>query len=131
MDRSKVHIHDVLADRFARLGGAAAWEVLPLERYDPEDHFVARAAAAGVALHPLSACTRARAGHPDVRLVLGYAHPPPPGAFPYPRTRAVHRRYSGARHAADSQLSFPRGSLPEDAHRVTAGPEGENEQGNQ
>jgi GntR family transcriptional regulator/MocR family aminotransferase len=44
-------------------------------RYGPQERFVARVAAAGVAVRPLSDCTHARADDsPEVRLVLGYAH---------------------------------------------------------
>jgi GntR family transcriptional regulator/MocR family aminotransferase len=50
-------------------------------RYGPEERFLARAAAAGVAVRPLTHYTHARAGdgdqEPGVRLVLGYAHLPP------------------------------------------------------
>ncbi|AZQ33209.1 PLP-dependent aminotransferase family protein [Streptomyces cyaneochromogenes] len=47
------------------------------ERYGPQDRFLARVAAAGVAVRPVTDYTHARAGeigHPGVRLVLGYAH---------------------------------------------------------
>ncbi|WP_030952778.1 PLP-dependent aminotransferase family protein [Streptomyces sp. NRRL S-481] len=53
------------------------------ERYGPEDRFLARVAAAGVAVRPLSAYAHApaaRAGTDPpkrIRLVLGYAHIPP------------------------------------------------------
>ncbi|MER8008102.1 PLP-dependent aminotransferase family protein [Streptomyces sp. NPDC094149] len=50
-------------------------------RYGPEERFLARVRAAGVAVRPLSAYTHARAepddGDGGVRLVLGYAHLPP------------------------------------------------------
>ncbi|MGV9572091.1 aminotransferase-like domain-containing protein [Streptomyces nigra] len=50
-------------------------------RYGPEERFLTRAAAAGVAVRPLTHYTHARAGddgeEPGVRLVLGYAHLPP------------------------------------------------------
>ncbi|MFI5686963.1 PLP-dependent aminotransferase family protein [Streptomyces sp. NPDC051636] len=71
-----------LAEHFpdARVSGIAAGlhaiAELP-ERYGAEEHFVARLAAAGVVVRPLSAYTHARAGGPGVRLVLGYAHLPP------------------------------------------------------
>ncbi|MFD9098065.1 PLP-dependent aminotransferase family protein [Streptomyces collinus] len=64
----------------ARVSGIAAGlhAVVELpERYGPQDGFLARAAAAGVAVRPLSACTHARTDAPGVRLVLGYAHLPP------------------------------------------------------
>ncbi|MFG2790256.1 PLP-dependent aminotransferase family protein [Streptomyces sp. NPDC048419] len=47
------------------------------QRYGPQKDFLARVAAAGVAVRPLSDYTHARAGHDEeggVRLVLGYAH---------------------------------------------------------
>ncbi|MEU0589223.1 PLP-dependent aminotransferase family protein [Streptomyces sp. NPDC006132] len=51
------------------------------ERYGPEERFLARVTAAGVAVRPLSSCTHTRpedpAGAKKVRLVLGYAHVPP------------------------------------------------------
>ncbi|GAB2730845.1 PLP-dependent aminotransferase family protein [Streptomyces bullii] len=52
------------------------------ERYGPEDRFLARLAAAGVAVRPLTDCAHARADDPGtggkgVRLVMGYAHVPP------------------------------------------------------
>ncbi|QIJ61361.1 PLP-dependent aminotransferase family protein [Streptomyces sp. JB150] len=73
-----------LAEHFpgAEVSGIAAGlhviATLP-ERYGPQDAFLARVAAAGVAVRPLSDCAHAR---PDgegvadraVRLVLGYAH---------------------------------------------------------
>ncbi|MGW2683175.1 MocR-like pyridoxine biosynthesis transcription factor PdxR [Streptomyces sp. NPDC001414] len=43
----------------------------------PESRFLARMAAAGVAVRALGACTRTRADDRVVRLVLGYAHLPP------------------------------------------------------
>jgi GntR family transcriptional regulator/MocR family aminotransferase len=46
-------------------------------RYGPKEDFLARVAAAGVAVRPLSDYTHARAGRDEagaVRLVLGYAH---------------------------------------------------------
>ncbi|EPD62412.1 PLP-dependent aminotransferase family protein [Streptomyces sp. HGB0020] len=46
-------------------------------RYGPQDVFLDRTAAAGVAVRPLTDYTHARAGHEEdrgVRLVLGYAH---------------------------------------------------------
>ncbi|MFI6558747.1 PLP-dependent aminotransferase family protein [Streptomyces sp. NPDC050534] len=46
-------------------------------RYGPQQDFLARVAASGVAVRPLSDYTHARAGHDEagaVRLVLGYAH---------------------------------------------------------
>ncbi|MGV9231954.1 MocR-like pyridoxine biosynthesis transcription factor PdxR [Streptomyces nigra] len=50
-------------------------------RYGPEERFLARVAAAGVAVRPLTHYTHPRAGddgeEPGVRLVLGYAHLPP------------------------------------------------------
>ncbi|MEV0173827.1 PLP-dependent aminotransferase family protein [Streptomyces sp. NPDC050803] len=68
-----------LAEHFpgSRVSGIAAGlhviAVLP-ERFGPEDHFLARVTAAGVAVRPLADCTHARTEHADVRLVLGYAH---------------------------------------------------------
>jgi GntR family transcriptional regulator/MocR family aminotransferase len=72
-----------LAERFpgAEVSGIAAGlhviAALP-ERYGPQDAFLARVAAAGVAVRPLSDCAHARGGEetvdPAVRLVLGYAH---------------------------------------------------------
>ncbi|MCL6673634.1 MULTISPECIES: MocR-like pyridoxine biosynthesis transcription factor PdxR [Streptomyces] len=71
-----------LAEDFpgARLTGIAAGlhviAALPA-RYGPEERFLARVRAAGVAVRPLSAYTHARAEPAeggDVRLVLGYAH---------------------------------------------------------
>ncbi|MFI8228221.1 PLP-dependent aminotransferase family protein [Streptomyces sp. NPDC085900] len=72
-----------LAEDFpgAKLTGIAAGlhviAALPA-RYGPEERFLARVRAAGVAVRPLSAYTHARAEHGDgddgVRLVLGYAH---------------------------------------------------------
>ncbi|HLL37696.1 MAG TPA: PLP-dependent aminotransferase family protein [Streptomyces sp.] len=51
------------------------------ERYGPEQAFLARVAAAGVTVRPLSDCAHAGTGagprDPGVRLVLGYAHLPP------------------------------------------------------
>ncbi|MBR8640361.1 PLP-dependent aminotransferase family protein [Streptomyces tuirus] len=53
------------------------------ERYGPEDRFLARVTAAGVAVRPLSAYAHARAARDGtdtpkrIRLVLGYAHIPP------------------------------------------------------
>jgi GntR family transcriptional regulator/MocR family aminotransferase len=50
------------------------------ERHGPEEHFLARAAAAGVAVRPLTEYRHARAAGgadeegKEVRLVLGYAH---------------------------------------------------------
>ncbi|MFB8757806.1 MocR-like pyridoxine biosynthesis transcription factor PdxR [Streptomyces nigra] len=68
----------------ARVTGIAAGlhviAALPA-RYGPEERFLARVAAAGVAVHPLTHYTHARAGGGEedagVRLVLGYAHLPP------------------------------------------------------
>ncbi|MFJ7022001.1 PLP-dependent aminotransferase family protein [Streptomyces sp. NPDC101117] len=65
----------------ARVTGIAAGlhviAALP-ERYGPEERFLARVAAAGVAVQPLTHYTHARAGGGEeeagVRLVLGYAH---------------------------------------------------------
>ncbi|KDN75216.1 GntR family transcriptional regulator [Streptomyces olindensis] len=71
-----------LAEHFpgAEVSGIAAGlhviATLP-ERFGPEDGFLARVAAAGVAVRPLSSCTHSRpgdAGAKEVRLVLGYAH---------------------------------------------------------
>ncbi|MFI6014669.1 PLP-dependent aminotransferase family protein [Streptomyces sp. NPDC051243] len=50
------------------------------QRYGPQERFLTRVAAAGVAVRPLTDYTHARAGdsgQPGVRLVLGYAHLPP------------------------------------------------------
>jgi GntR family transcriptional regulator/MocR family aminotransferase len=50
------------------------------ERYGPEERFLARVSAAGVAVRTLTHYTHARAGdsgQADLRLVLGYAHLPP------------------------------------------------------
>ncbi|MFF0790357.1 PLP-dependent aminotransferase family protein [Streptomyces spiralis] len=72
----------------ARLSGIAAGLHLIAElpgRYGPEDRFLARAGAAGIAVRTLTAYTHARAGGPGgddgteeagggVRLILGYAH---------------------------------------------------------
>lgn len=55
--------------------GLHAIAVLP-ERYGPQDDFLARAAAAGVAVRPLTDYGRA-VDHGGVRLVLGYAHQSP------------------------------------------------------
>ncbi|MFE7889211.1 PLP-dependent aminotransferase family protein [Streptomyces sp. NPDC057412] len=67
----------------ARVTGIAAGlhviAALPA-RYGPEERFLARVTAAGVAVHPLTHYTHARAGGGEeqgVRLVLGYAHLPP------------------------------------------------------
>ncbi|MFE6363043.1 PLP-dependent aminotransferase family protein [Streptomyces sp. NPDC057806] len=61
----------------SRVSGIAAGlhviAVLP-KRFGPEEDFLARTAAAGVAVRLLSHCAHARGGHDDVRLVLGYAH---------------------------------------------------------
>ncbi|MBD0843661.1 PLP-dependent aminotransferase family protein [Streptomyces sp. TRM68416] len=61
----------------SRVSGIAAGlhviAVLP-EPFGPEERFLARVAAAGVAVRPLADCTHARTAHDDVRLVLGYAH---------------------------------------------------------
>ncbi|MGW0599901.1 MocR-like pyridoxine biosynthesis transcription factor PdxR [Streptomyces sp. NPDC002776] len=61
----------------SRVSGIAAGlhviAVLP-KRFGPEEDFLARAAAAGVAVRLLSHCAHARGEHDDVRLVLGYAH---------------------------------------------------------
>ncbi|MFF4548779.1 PLP-dependent aminotransferase family protein [Streptomyces sp. NPDC001406] len=61
----------------ARVSGIAAGlhaiAELP-RRYGPEERFLERMAAAGVAVRPLSACAHARADASGVRLVLGYAH---------------------------------------------------------
>ncbi|MFF5498670.1 PLP-dependent aminotransferase family protein [Streptomyces aquilus] len=69
-----------LEERFpgSRVSGIAAGlhviATLP-QRYGPEERFLTRVAAAGVAVRPLSACTHARAGDAaEVRLVVGYAH---------------------------------------------------------
>ncbi|MFC9794947.1 PLP-dependent aminotransferase family protein [Streptomyces sp. NPDC127584] len=43
-------------------------------RYGPTERFLARAAAAGVALRPLEEYGTARPGDGEVRLVIGYAH---------------------------------------------------------
>ncbi|WP_030544753.1 PLP-dependent aminotransferase family protein [Streptomyces albus] len=48
-------------------------------RYGPQPRFLARAAAAGVAVRPLSDFGTAPDGDGAVRLVLGYAHLPPDG----------------------------------------------------
>lgn len=66
-------------------------------RYGPQDVFLARMAAAGIAVRPLTDYTHARAGHDDdgdVRLVLGYAHLSPA------RIRAGVRLMAGAAEAA-------------------------------
>ncbi|GAB2850887.1 PLP-dependent aminotransferase family protein [Streptomyces deserti] len=51
------------------------------ECYGPQDRFLARVAAAGVAVRPLTEYTHARSGESDgnkgVRLVMGYAHGSP------------------------------------------------------
>ncbi|MFE0473937.1 PLP-dependent aminotransferase family protein [Streptomyces sp. NPDC058947] len=67
----------------SRVSGIAAGlhviATLP-QRYGPEERFLARVAAAGVAVRPLSAYAHARgedAGAKEIRLVLGYAHVPP------------------------------------------------------
>ncbi|MGW7659057.1 PLP-dependent aminotransferase family protein, partial [Streptomyces sp. NPDC054756] len=67
----------------ARVTGIAAGlhviAALPA-RYGPEERFLARMTAAGVAVHPLTHYTHARARGGEeqgVRLVLGYAHLPP------------------------------------------------------
>ncbi|MFQ3558239.1 PLP-dependent aminotransferase family protein [Streptomyces gramineus] len=64
----------------ARVSGIAAGlhaiAELPAS-YGPESRFLARTAAAGVAVRALGACTRTRADDRVVRLVLGYAHLPP------------------------------------------------------
>ncbi|MGW0146600.1 MocR-like pyridoxine biosynthesis transcription factor PdxR [Streptomyces sp. NPDC003333] len=67
----------------ARVTGIAAGlhviAALPA-RFGPEERFLARVTAAGVAVHPLTHYTHARAGGGEeegVRLVLGYAHLPP------------------------------------------------------
>lgn len=44
------------------------------ERYGPEAGFISGAAAAGIALRPLSDCGAARSADRSVSLVLGYAH---------------------------------------------------------
>ncbi|MFJ6851122.1 PLP-dependent aminotransferase family protein [Streptomyces sp. NPDC091271] len=44
------------------------------ERFGPQDEFLRRAAAAGIALRALSDCTAGGARDSTVRLVLGYAH---------------------------------------------------------
>lgn len=44
------------------------------ERFGPQDEFLRRASAAGIALRPLSDCTAGGAEDGTVRLVLGYAH---------------------------------------------------------
>ncbi|MFB7335297.1 PLP-dependent aminotransferase family protein [Streptomyces adustus] len=75
--------------------GLHAVAALP-RRYGPEERFLARVAAAGVAVRPLRHCTHARAGgvaddaSGEVRLVLGYAHLPPA------RIRAGIRRMASA-----------------------------------
>ncbi|WP_309093808.1 PLP-dependent aminotransferase family protein [Streptomyces sp.] len=68
----------------SRVSGIAAGlhviATLP-ERYGPEERFLARVAASGVAVRPLSAYAHAPGGQgaeaKEVRLVLGYAHVPP------------------------------------------------------
>ncbi|MEU9990821.1 PLP-dependent aminotransferase family protein [Streptomyces sp. NPDC048045] len=72
-----------LAEHFprARVSGIAAGlhaiAELP-ERYGPQEEFLKRVAAAGIAVRPLGDCTHERGGGEDgVRLVLGYAHLPP------------------------------------------------------
>lgn len=70
----------------SRVSGIAAGlhviATLP-ERYGPEDRFLTRVTAAGVAVRPLSAYTHPRPvreetdGPKRIRLVLGYAHVPP------------------------------------------------------
>ncbi|MFE6197423.1 PLP-dependent aminotransferase family protein [Streptomyces sp. NPDC057838] len=67
----------------SRVSGIAAGlhviATLP-ERYGPEERFLARVAADGVAVRPVSAYAHAPdrdAGAKEVRLVLGYAHLPP------------------------------------------------------
>ncbi|MGW4913895.1 MocR-like pyridoxine biosynthesis transcription factor PdxR [Streptomyces sp. NPDC004270] len=71
-----------LAEHFphARVSGIAAGlhaiAELP-KSCGPESRFVARVAAAGVAVRPLGACTHTRADDSVVRLVLGYAQLPP------------------------------------------------------
>ncbi|KUN16900.1 GntR family transcriptional regulator [Streptomyces antibioticus] len=62
----------------SRVSGIAAGlhviATLP-QRYGPEERFLTRVAAAGVAVRPLSACAHARTGDSaEVRLVVGYAH---------------------------------------------------------
>ncbi|MGW2962240.1 MocR-like pyridoxine biosynthesis transcription factor PdxR [Streptomyces sp. NPDC001220] len=71
-----------LAEHFphARVSGIAAGlhAIAELPRScGPESRFVARVAAAGVAVRPLGACTHAPADDSVVRLVLGYAQLPP------------------------------------------------------
>ncbi|MFD6275341.1 PLP-dependent aminotransferase family protein [Streptomyces sp. NPDC060209] len=44
------------------------------ERFGPQGEFLRRAAAAGIALRPLSQCTAGEPEDDSVRLVLGYAH---------------------------------------------------------
>ncbi|CAM5711814.1 putative rhizopine catabolism regulatory protein MocR [Streptomyces afghaniensis 772] len=70
----------------SRVSGIAAGlhviATLP-ERYGPEDRFLARVTAAGVAVRPLSAYAHPRPAQEEtdgpkrIRLVLGYAHVPP------------------------------------------------------
>ncbi|MFJ3446165.1 PLP-dependent aminotransferase family protein [Streptomyces sp. NPDC086081] len=67
----------------SRVSGIAAGlhviATLP-KRYGPEERFLARVAAAGVAVRPLSAYAHApgeSAEAKEIRLVLGYAHVPP------------------------------------------------------
>ncbi|MET9679965.1 PLP-dependent aminotransferase family protein [Streptomyces coeruleorubidus] len=70
----------------SRVSGIAAGlhviATLP-ERYGPEERFLTRVAAAGVAVRPLSAYAHPRPGREEAdgpkrtRLVLGYAHVPP------------------------------------------------------
>ncbi|MGV9456699.1 MocR-like pyridoxine biosynthesis transcription factor PdxR [Streptomyces sp. NPDC003635] len=61
----------------SRVSGIAAGlhviAVLP-KRFGPEEDFLARVAAAGVAVRALADCAHARGDYEDVRLVLGYAH---------------------------------------------------------
>ncbi|MFI6644134.1 PLP-dependent aminotransferase family protein [Streptomyces sp. NPDC050504] len=70
---------DALAEHFpgAGVSGIAAGlhliVTLPA-RHGPEDAFLRRAKAAGVALRPLSECGTARHDDGAVRLVIGYAH---------------------------------------------------------
>ncbi|MFF2009760.1 PLP-dependent aminotransferase family protein [Streptomyces sp. NPDC058195] len=61
------------------------------ERYGPEPVFLARAAGAGIALRPLSACGGVTHEDGAVRLVLGYAH------------LAPHEIETGVRLLADSR----------------------------